>query len=141
MTPHTITVIDHGVYHIYNLVPKYRFHKSEHCRTFQEVFRERHYLGDPHEAVEIESGGDLLACRQVVKFWRKLDVKQVTLTFLASSLPDDSSHWELDVQDFLPEAVYVTSRMSRRAESNAVKIRSKRREPSIHFKFESVKGA
>lgn len=62
------------------------------------------------------------------------------MTFLASSIGDFHTHWELNVTDYLAEAVYVLPRIGRKNESDTVKIKSKRGEPSICFKFESIEG-
>jgi hypothetical protein len=145
LTSHTITVTDKEGHHIYKIVPKYTFHESEHCRRFHERIRDREYLGTPHEAVDITSGGEVLARRQVIKFWRRDRTEGVTMTFLASSLASSignvHTHWELNVRHYLPEAVYVLPIIRRKNESDTVKIKSKRGEPSIHFKVESIEGS
>lgn len=141
LTPHTITVIDKLGYHLYNIVPKYRFQEPEHCKRFHETFRERDYLGTPHEAVMITSGGEVLARRQVIKFWKRRDrLDVVTMTFLANSIGDFHTHWELNIGDYRAEAVYVLPSFAWKTESSSVKVKSKRGEPGICFKFESIEG-
>jgi len=63
------------------------------------------------------------------------------MTFLASSIGDFHTHWELNVRDYHAEAVHILPRITRKNVSDTLKIKSKRGEPSIHFKFESVEGS
>jgi hypothetical protein len=89
----------------------------------------------------IKSGGEVLARRQVIKFWKRWDRSEaVTMTFLANSTGDFHTHWELSIGDYRAEAFYVLPPFAWNTESSSVKVKSKRGEPSICFKFENIEG-
>ncbi|KAM5383398.1 hypothetical protein ACJZ2D_002091 [Fusarium nematophilum] len=143
---HLITVVDPEGYHLYRLDPKYKFEDQEACEKFQSVLRERELSG-AFEAVEIKMGKQIVARRQMIRFWHRAGDNGATintLTFYISSVGRPGDHEELDLAGFEHTATILRPRRLSlgKTESNSVDLRpSNPNSRRLHIKFDTSEEA
>lgn len=145
---HLVTVVDSEGYHIYRLDPKYKFEDREACDRFQSTLREREVCG-AFEAVEIKVDGRIVARRQMLRFWRRVERNGTTtntITFYISSGTSAGEHDEINLAELqssvtVPRIRRLSWDIGRRVESNSVDLMpSLRGSRQFHIKFETDEG-
>ncbi|ENH73440.1 hypothetical protein FOC1_g10008928 [Fusarium oxysporum f. sp. cubense race 1] len=146
---HLVTVVDSEGYHIYRLDPKYKFEDREACDRFQSTLREREVCG-AFEAVEIKVDGRIVARRQMLRFWRRVERNGTTtntITYYISSGTSAGEHDEINLAELqssvtVPRIRRLSWDIGRRVESNSVDLMpSLRGSRQFHIKFETDEGA
>ncbi|EWZ29819.1 hypothetical protein FOZG_16681 [Fusarium oxysporum Fo47] len=142
---HLVTVVDSEGYHIYRLDPKYKFEDREACDRFQSTLREREVCG-AFEAVEIKVDGRIVARRQMLRFWRRVERNGTTtntITYYISSGTSAGEHDEINLAELqssvtVPRIRRLSWDIGRRVESNSVDLMpSLRGSRQFHIKFET----
>ncbi|KAG7424930.1 hypothetical protein Forpi1262_v014137 [Fusarium oxysporum f. sp. raphani] len=142
---HLVTVVDSEGYHIYRLDPKYKFEDREACDRFQSTLREREVCG-AFEAVEIKVDGRIVARRQMLRFWRRVERNGTTtntITYYISSGTAAGEHDEINLAELqssvtVPRIRRLSWDIGRRVESNSVDLMpSLRGSRQFHIKFET----
>ncbi|PCD26235.1 hypothetical protein AU210_012667 [Fusarium oxysporum f. sp. radicis-cucumerinum] len=142
---HLVTVVDSEGYHIYRLDPKYKFDDREACDRFQSTLREREVCG-AFEAVEIKVDGRIVARRQMLRFWRRVERNGTTtntITYYISSGTSAGEHDEINLAELqssvtVPRIRRLSWDIGRRVESNSVDLMpSLRGSRQFHIKFET----
>ncbi|KAI1014454.1 hypothetical protein LB504_012218 [Fusarium proliferatum] len=142
---HLVTVVDSEGYHIYRLDPKYKFEDREACDKFQSTLRERELVG-AFEAVEIKVDGRIVARRQMLRFWHRVERDSTmtnTLTYYISSGTSAGEHDEINLAQLqssvtIPRIRRLSLDIGRRIESNAVDLMpSPQGSRQFHIKFET----
>ncbi|KAF5988998.1 hypothetical protein FBULB1_1153 [Fusarium bulbicola] len=145
---HLVTVVDSEGYHIYRLDPKYKFEAREACDKFQSTLRERELCG-AFEAVEIKVDGRIVARRQMLRFWHRVErdgTTTNTFTYYISSGSYAGEHDEVDLAELqssvtIPRIRRLSWDVGRRVESNSVELMpSMRGLRQFHIKFETDQG-
>ncbi|KAF4436101.1 hypothetical protein FACUT_6673 [Fusarium acutatum] len=142
---HLVTVVDSEGYHIYRLDPKYKFEDREACDKFQSTLRERELRG-AFEAVEIKGDGRIVARRQMLRFWHRVErdgTTTNTFTYYISSGTSAGEHDEINLAELqssvtIPRIRRLSWDIGRRVESNSVNLMpSLRGSRQFHIKFET----
>ncbi|KAF5639017.1 hypothetical protein F25303_7506 [Fusarium sp. NRRL 25303] len=142
---HLVTVVDSEGYHIYRLDPKYKFEDREACDKFQSTLRERELVG-AFEAIEIKVDGRIVARRQMVRFWHRIErdgTTTNTFTYYISSGTSAGEHDEINLAQLqafvtIPRIRRLSWDIGRRVESNAVDLMpSPEGSRQFHIKFET----
>ncbi|KAF5656057.1 hypothetical protein FCIRC_13802 [Fusarium circinatum] len=142
---HLVTVVDSEGYHIYRLDPKYKFEDRGACDKFQSTLRERELCG-AFEAVEIKVDGRIVARRQMLRFWHRVErdgATTNTFTYYISSGTSAGEHDEVNLTELqssvtIPRIRRLSWDIGKRVESNSVDLMpSPRGSRQFHLKFET----
>ncbi|KAF4475861.1 hypothetical protein FAGAP_12544 [Fusarium agapanthi] len=142
---HLVTVVDSEGYHIYRLDPKYKFEYRGACDQFQSTLRERELCG-AFEAVEVKVDGRIVARRQILRFWYRVErdgTTTNTFTYYISSGTSAGEHDEVNLTELqssvtIPRIRRLSWDIGRRVESNSVDLMpSIRGSRQFHVKFET----
>ncbi|KAF5720988.1 hypothetical protein FMUND_3891 [Fusarium mundagurra] len=145
---HLVTVVDSEGYHMYRLDPKYKFEDRKACDKFLLTLRERELHG-AFEAVEIKVDGRIVARRQMLRFWRRVEPDGTatnTFTYYISSGTSAGEHDEVNLAELqssvtVPRIRRLSWDIGRRVESNSVDLMpSPRGSRQFHIKFETDQG-
>ncbi|KAF5573207.1 hypothetical protein FPCIR_14051 [Fusarium pseudocircinatum] len=132
---HLVTVVDGEGYHIYRLDPKYKFEDGEACDKFQSTLRERELCG-AFEAVEIKVDGRIVARRQMLRFWRRVERDGSS-----AGEHDEVNLAELQSSVTIPRIRRLSWDIGKRVESNSVDLMPfLRGSRQFHLKFETDQG-
>lgn len=145
---HLVTVVNSEGYHIYRLDPKYKFEDRDACDKFQSTLRERELRG-AFEAVEIKVDGLIVARRQMLRFWHRIErdgTMTNTFTCYISSGTSAGEHDEINLAELqssvtIPRIRRLSWDIGRRVESNSVDLMpSPRGLRQFHIQFETNQG-
>ncbi|KAF5554173.1 hypothetical protein FMEXI_2159 [Fusarium mexicanum] len=145
---HLVTVVDSEGYHIYRLDPKYKFEDRGACDKFQSTLRERELCG-AFEAVEVKVDGRIVARRQMLRFWHRVErdgTTANTFTYYISSGTSAGEHDEVNLAELqssvtIPRIRRLSWDIGRRVESHSVDLMpSVHGSRQFHIKFETDQG-